>query len=227
MLEKITSYIQPIVLEYGALGVFLATLLEEVVAPIPSPLVPLTAGFFLLPAGAGILETIWRALFIIAFPVALGITIGSTAVYGIGYWGGKPVIEKSKRWLGLSWEDMEKTKRKLTRGRGDEIALFILRVLPIVPGAAISGFCGIVRYPLKTFAAVTFLGALVRALALSVAGWYAGAVYTMYIATISKIENYIFAVFIILALFFAGRWYFLKKLRAGRMNRIQTQKEKT
>ena len=213
MIEKIISYIQLIVTEYGALGVFLATLLEEIIAPIPSPLVPLTAGFFLLPASESFLTIAWQALLVIAFPVALGITLGSLAVYGIGYWGGKPVIEKSKRWLGLSWEDVEKTERKLIRGRGDEITLFALRALPVVPGVAISGFCGIVRYPLKTFVAITFLGALARATALGIAGWYVGAMYMAYVDTISKTEKYIFAVLILLALFFAGRFIFLKKNR--------------
>jgi membrane protein DedA with SNARE-associated domain len=217
MIEKITSYIQPIVVEYGALGVFLATLLEEIIAPISSPLVPLTAGFFLLPASEGFLTIAWQALLIIAFPVALGITLGSLAVYGIGYWGGKPVIEKSKKWLGLSWEDVEKMERKLIRGRGDEIVLFILRALPIVPGVAISGFCGIVRYPLKTFMIITFFGALVRATALGIVGWYVGAVYLTYVDAISKIENYIFAVLIILALFFVGRFFF-KKHHTGEKN---------
>jgi membrane protein DedA with SNARE-associated domain len=213
MIEKLTSYIQPIISEYGASGVLLATLLEEIIAPIPSPLVPLAAGFFLLPVDGGFLEIIRQALFIIAFPVALGITLGSLAVYGLGWRGGKPIIEKSKKWIGLSWGDLEKTERKLTRGKSDEIALFILRVLPIIPGVAISGFCGIVRYPLKTFAVITFLGALTRAIALGVLGWYAGVAYTTYAEIISKMENYIFAVLIISALFFAGRWYLLKKRR--------------
>lgn len=213
MIEKFTSYIQPIVMEYGALGVFLATLLEEIVAPIPSPLVPLTAGFFLLPAGESFLDILWQTLFMIAFPVALGTTLGSLAVYGIGYWGGKPVIEKSKKWLGLNWNDIEKIEQKLIRGNSDEIVLFILRTLPIVPGVAVSGFCGIVRYPLKTFAVITFLGASVRAAALGVVGWYVGATYLVYANTISKIEDYMLAFVIILALFFAGRFIFLKNIK--------------
>jgi membrane protein DedA with SNARE-associated domain len=221
MVEQFTSLIQPTIVAYGVWGVLLATLLEEVIAPIPSPLVPLTAGFFLLPAEGSFLEIIRHALFVIAFPVAFGVTLGSLAVYGIGYWGGKPLIEKSKKWIGLSWEDLEKAERKLTRGKSDEIALFILRVLPVIPGVAISGFCGIVRYPLKTFAVITFLGALVRAVALAVVGWYAGAVYAEYAEMVSKIENYVSAVVITLALLFAGRWYFLKKIR--QVNNVSNQ----
>lgn len=217
MIEKITSYIQPIVTEYGAFGVFLATLLEEIIAPIPSPLVPLTAGFFLLPVSDGFLVVAWQALLIIAFPVALGVTLGSLVVYCIGYWGGKLAIEKSKKWIGLSWEDVEKMEQKLIRGKGDEILLFTLRVLPVVPGVAISGFCGVVRYPLKTFSILTFFGALVRATALGIVGWHVGSVYLTYVDAISKIEKYIFAFLILLILFFVGRLLF-KKYSAGEKN---------
>ncbi len=213
MLEKLISYIQVIVVEHGALGVFFATLFEEIVAPIPSPLVPLLSGFFLLPTNEGFWEVVWLALFLIAFPVALGITIGSLAVYGIGYAGGKPAIEKSKKFLGLSWRDLEKIKNRLTGGRGDEVVLFILRALPIVPGVAISGFCGIVRYPIKTFAIITFLGAFVRALGLGVVGWYVGGAYVIYSEMISRVEKYIFTFLIILVVLFLGRLYFLKKGR--------------
>jgi len=217
MIEHFTSYIQPIVTEHGALGVFLATLLEEIVAPIPSPFVPLTAGFFLLSASASFLTIVWQTLFIIALPVAVGITLGSLAVYSIGYWGGKPVIEKSKKLLGLSWEDVEKMEQKLIRGKGDEAMLFILRALPVVPGVAISSFCGIVRYPLKTYVILTFLGALVRATTLGIVGWYVGSLYLTYVEAISKIEDYVLIVLILLTLFFVGRFFF-KKHYAGEGN---------
>jgi membrane protein DedA with SNARE-associated domain len=211
MIKQLISLIQPTIIEYGAFGVLLATLLEEIIAPIPSPLVPLSAGFFLLPVNENFIEIANQALFVVAFPVALGITSGSLAVYGIGYWGGKPAIEKSRKWLGLNWKDLEKTKNKLIRGKGDEIILFILRALPIVPGVAISGFCGIVRYPVKTFAVITFLGAFVRASALAIIGWYVGAAYIIYSEIISKSEKYIFVALIVLAAFFIGWLYFLRK----------------
>jgi len=212
MIEKIIAYIQPIIVEYGALGVFLATLLEEIIAPIPSPLVSLMAGFFLLPSGEkALIEIVWQALFIIALPVAFGITIGSIAIYGIGYIGGKPAIEKSKKWLGLKWSDIEKMESKLIRGSGDEIMLFALRLMPIVPGAAISGFCGIVRYPLKNFAVVTFLGSFTRALLLGIVGWYAGDAYTTYSEIISKTEKYLFVILVVLAIFFLARFYVKRK----------------
>lgn len=213
MLETLISYIQPIIVAHGALGVFLATLLEEIVSPIPSPLVPLTAGFFLLPADGSYFDIAWKALFLISFPVASGVTLGSSAVYGLGYWGGKPAIEKNKKWFGISWEGIERAEARLTRGRGDEITLFTLRILPVVPGIAISGFCGIVRYPLKTFVIITFLGAMIRAFMLGVVGWSAGSAYQKYSEAITAVEKTGLAILIVAAAFFLVV-LFLKRRRA-------------
>lgn len=210
MIQEITAYIQPIITKYGAIGVFLATIIEEIIAPIPSPLVPLTAGFFLLQTNESFLVTFINTLILIALPVAFGITIGSIAVYAIGYWGGKPVIDKLSKWLGLSWGDILKTEQKLTRGKGDEITLFSLRVIPIIPGVAISGFCGIVRYPIKTFIPITFVGAFVRATILGLLGWYTGVMYLEYVDKISKVENYLFLGILLIFIVFTLRHFYLK-----------------
>lgn len=192
MIETLIAYIQSIVVAYGAFGVFLATLLEEIVVPIPSPLVPLAAGFLLLPAETSLTMVALKGATTIALPVALGISIGSSVVYGIGYVGGKPTIEKCQRWLGLSWHDMENVEKRLTRGAGDKIILLVLRMLPVVPGVAVSGFCGVVRYPFVTFALITLLGAFVRALVLGILGWKVGELYTVYVGAITRFENQIF-----------------------------------
>lgn len=191
MIENFIVYIQSIIFEYGAWGVFLATLITEIIAPIPSPLAPLAAGFFLLPVDIFFMEIALKGIALIAFPVAVGISVGSALVYALGFFGGRPIVEKSKRWTGINWQDIEKTEARLTRGKGDEIALFILRVLPIVPGVAISGFCGIVRYSFKKFIIITGLGAFVRAFVLSMIGWQVGELYVNYADIIAKFEKYI------------------------------------
>jgi membrane protein DedA with SNARE-associated domain len=138
-------------------------------------------------------------------------------VYALGYFGGKPVIEKSKRWTGINWQDIEKTESLLTRGKGDEITLFALRVLPIIPGVAISGFCGVVRYPFKTFIIITIIGAFVRAFILGVVGWQVGELYATYAEMVSKFEKVILlAVLTFIVLFVAG-YYITKKMKTRRI----------
>lgn len=213
MIEQIILYIKTIIVEYGAWGVFIATILEEVVAPVPSPLVPLSAGFFLIVPQLSFIEAVPAILILIAIPVSIGVTLGSIAVYILGFFGGKPAIEKSSRWTGIAWSDVTAVEQRVTQyGVKDEVVLFILRILPIVPGVAISGFCGVVRYSLRIFVLVTFVGSAVRAFILGFVGWRVGELYTTYATMISKFEKYIFvgvviAIAVVLGVYFFKKYY--------------------
>lgn len=212
MIEAIISYIQSLISQYGALGVFIAALIEQIIAPIPSQLVPLTAGFFLLPANIPFIETIFKGIIMIATPAVVGIIIGATLVYIAGFFGGKPIIEKTKKLTGINWQNIEKTEARFTKGKGDEIVLFILRLLPIVPGVAISAFCGIVRYPFKKFIIITIIGSFIRAFALSMVGWQVGELYANYAEIIAKFERYILLGVFSLLLLFIFIFFIRKKI---------------
>ncbi len=216
MIETLVVYIQSIISQYGAWGVFLATIIEEIIAPIPSPVVPLAAGFFLLPTTASFVEIALRGALTVALPVSIGVSIGSSVIYALGFFGGKPVIEKSKRWTGIKWRDIEESEAQLTKGRGDEITLFVLRILPIVPGVGISGFCGVVRYPFKKFLAITCLGSFVRAFVLGILGWQAGELYATHVETISKFEKHILIGALGLLVLTGASYYISKNIKAKR-----------
>lgn len=207
MIENGILYIQSIIATYGAWGVFIATLIEEIISPIPSALVPLAGGFFLLPQGASVPVAILGSIGLIAIPVALGICIGSAAVYALGYYGGRPFIERNQKWLGVSWTDIERIERRVVRGRRDEVTLVLLRLVPIIPGVALSGFCGVVRYSFSRFMITTFVGSGARAIALGLIGWQAGEFYIKYLDIVGRFEKQIFFVLagVVVVL---GIWYF-------------------
>ncbi|MEA2701510.1 MAG: hypothetical protein QOE22_219 [Candidatus Parcubacteria bacterium] len=212
MIENAILYIQAIIVAYGAWGVFLATLIEEVVSPIPSAFVPLASGFFLLSQTLSVPAAILKSIGLIAIPVAIGICIGSGVVYALGYYGGKPIIEKCQRWLGITWKDIERIERRVIRGKRDEITLIFLRLVPIIPGVALSGFCGVVRYPLGRFMLTTFIGSGVRAVALALLGWQAGEFYLKYLEVIERFEKQIFvAVAVVLVLLGLIYYFWVRK----------------
>ncbi len=200
MLESLIIYIQNIIVTYGAWGVFVATIIEEFVAPIPSPLIPLSAGFFLLPDDYTFSLAVVASLTQIALPVSIGVSLGSSVVYAFGYFGGKPAIDYIGRWIGLHWESVERTQARMRQGRTDEVVLFILRLLPIVPGVGISGFCGLIRYPYPTFLVITGIGSFLRAFCLGLVGWQVGEVYATYATAISRFEKYIFLSLLLLGM---------------------------
>jgi LPXTG-motif cell wall-anchored protein len=190
MITDFINYIELIVVEYGALGIFFAALIEQIIVPIPSSFVSITAGFFILPAYGLFLDVLWKSIYVIALPVALGTALGSLFFYFLGYLGGKPVVEKTKKWLGLNWEDIEKIKKKLDNSRNDELALFILWTLPILPTVVIAVSCGIFRYPVLKHILLTISGIFLRATAMSMVGWQMGELYYIGIKEIDLIENY-------------------------------------
>lgn len=211
MLEKFIQVTQSIVSAGGPAGVFAAALLEEIVFFIPSPIVPMAAGFFLLSAQAELGETASRAIFYIALPVSLGLTIGSLVPYYICYFGGRPAIEKWGRLIGLTWGTIEKTEQKFIRGYRDELILLGLRILPIVPSVAISSFCGFIRYPIYHFIAVTAFGAAIRGFLLGLLGWYAGTAYLKYAQAIAQMEKYLFIIAVVVSM--AAIVWFIRKKR--------------
>ena len=191
MIDTFITYIQYIVQEFGVLGIFIATLIEQIIAPIPSGLVPIMAGFFLLPAYEDFFTILGQSMSVIALPVAVGVTLGSLVIYFIGYLGGKPIIEKSQKWFGFGWNDLERIKKGLDRGQSDEFVLFVLWLLPVVPSAAIAIFCGIIRYHIVKYILIAMAGSFLRATIMSLIGWQAGELYYVNVEQITLIENYI------------------------------------
>jgi len=208
MIDALIAYIQSIVVEYEALGVFIAILFT----PIPSTIIITTAGFFLLPAYGTFWSVLLQSMLLIALPVALGVVLGTLVIYFLAYWGGKPIIQKSAKWFGFSWEDLEETKKKLSKGRSDELMLFVLWALPIVPGAPIAAFCGIIRYPLLKYILLTAGGVFLQSVILSLMGWQAGELYYVVTEEIAMIGNHFLIGFGLLVLIGIALLLYKKKV---------------
>src|SRR3989344_383252 len=93
MIEGLIHFLQVNVLPWGALGVFVASVIEEVVAPIPSALIMTMSGF-LLVSGPVATSSMGALIFKVAIPAALGVTIGSYVIYFAARFGGRFLIEK-------------------------------------------------------------------------------------------------------------------------------------
>lgn len=197
MLEAVTIQLQSFFIDYGAIGVFLGCIIEEIIAPIPSTIIILGSSFFILEGQAIGLNSITNLILNISIPAALGMTIGSLFIYGLCYYIGKPFINKWGKYLAIRWEDIEKTDEKLQNQNKDEVILFGIRAIPIVPSVAISAFCGIIRYDLKKYILITFLGGLVRATVLGFLGWQFGTIYRDISNQISFLEEIVIIIGVI------------------------------
>lgn len=176
---------------YGPLGVFLGSVLEEIVAPIPSSAVVMLGGFLLNPQDATFTEVLKTNALFVMLPASIGIALGSLFPYWVARVGGEVAINKFGRLLGVDWKLVERAQRYFEGHRSDELLLFIARTIPIIPSVIIGVFCGLIRIPLKEFLLWTFLGSLIRTFALGLIGWGAGSAYATYAEEISGVENLI------------------------------------
>lgn len=192
--------------ELGWVGVFFGVLLESFIAPIPSPLVPMGAGFILIPPEASIYEAAIICLYTIVLAGALGSTIGAFFGYGIGYFGGRPLIKRFERFIGVSWSEIEKTKKRFEGGYKDDVILFISRAIPIIPLSPVSFFAGVSRLDVKRFAFWTFIGSIPRYFVLGLVGWFVGVAYGELSQSIEFFESLIsLSIIILIAIFILYR----------------------
>ena len=102
----------------GYLGVALWVAIESVIIPIPSELVLPFAGFLV---GEGVaIEPITGAAWnywLVVLAGTIGATVGALIAYGIGAWGGRPIIERWGRYLGITTSDLDRADAVLRAAR--------------------------------------------------------------------------------------------------------------
>jgi membrane protein DedA with SNARE-associated domain len=194
--------------ENGSLSVFIGGIIEEIVVPIPSPLVSMAGGAFLVEKGEVAIISLIKK---VVLPFSLGATLGSSFVYLLAFFGGRFLIDRVQRYLGFDWQMVEKTRKRFIKGYRDELAIFLLRAVPVVPVSLISGVCGAVRLDWKEFSLFTFFGLLVRSFILGFLGWQLGIAYEPVAHGIDKVENLIFLLIVLSGLGILGFLYYKRE----------------
>jgi membrane protein DedA with SNARE-associated domain len=130
---------------YG--GITLLMAIESACIPLPSELIMPFAGYLV---SQGHLNLIWAAT-----AGAIGCNVGSVIAYEIGYYGGRPLVERYGSYILMSRHDVELADRFFKRFGG--AAIFVGRLLPVVR-TFIALPAGIARMPRLPFHIYTFLG---------------------------------------------------------------------
>ncbi|MEM3374538.1 MAG: VTT domain-containing protein [Candidatus Woesearchaeota archaeon] len=174
MFSELSNWLLELIKTHGILAVVIGVALETIIVPIPSPLILMAAGYILIPHTT-LLEILSKSI-LIAFVAGLAQTIGSFLLYIPGYYIGKPFIQKYEKYHGISWKEIQHFQKKFDSTK-EEIAIFFLRALPIIPLSIISGLSGIMKIDLKKYTIATFLGLLPRNLILIFSGFFLGEFY--------------------------------------------------
>lgn len=189
MFEDLAAQMITLISENGIAAVMLGMVIEEVIVPIPSPVIPMAAGALLIEA-ATLPAATFQAFFYIALPASLASVISSYFVYSIAFYGGKPAIRKYGRWLDLSWEDIQKVESHFDSGR-EKYYVALFRAIPIVPLSLISGSAGLFRMNWKQYGLWTFIGMLPRNFLLAMIGWYAGDSFQLLASRIDTLSTWV------------------------------------
>ena len=196
----------------GYLGVAFWVALESVIIPIPSELVLPFAGF-LVGEGTAIEPLTgqpWNLVLVTLFGT-VGATLGALVAYAIGMFGGRPIIERWGRYLGISPADLDRAEMFFER-HGDAAAFFG-RLVPVIR-SLVSFAAGVARMPLGRFIVFTFLGSLPFTLLLATAGVVLGQNWETVGGVLKQFEYLIVAILGVIVL--AWIWFRILKPRRAR-----------
>ncbi|MDI6762241.1 MAG: VTT domain-containing protein [Thermodesulfobacteriota bacterium] len=175
---------------HGQLSVFIGVMIEQVIVPIPSPMIIMGAGAILISPELSILNAFLQILWLIVLPGTIASTLGSYIGYTISYYGGKALVIRFQRFLDVDWNQIERLERRF-QGKKEAWSLFLARAIPVFPISLVSIFSGLFHIPIRPFTLYTFLGSIFRCLFLGFVGWWAGATYEKVAGHLDSLETII------------------------------------
>ena len=202
VLSDIIAWILALIKTHSSLAVFFGVLAEEIIIPIPSPLVLMGAGFILLDSSLTLTQAISQSVFIIVIPAAIAGTIGSFFPYYIGHFARR----KSTRWqdyVGIKKHHIKYLEKRMEKN--SFIYIVLSRAVIIIPMSFVSFVAGFLQLPKKKFAIATFIGSIPRALLLAILGWYFGNTFFSVAESLSLVENTILLLIVFVIAFFLAK----------------------
>ena len=167
MIEKILAaifvFIKWVIEATGYWGIVVLMGIESACIPLPSELIMPFAGYLVYEGKFN--------LFWVATAGAVGCNVGSVIAYEVGYYGGRPLVEKYGKYILLSRTELDWADRFFARW--GHAAVFVGRLLPVIR-TFIALPAGIARMPRVRFHVYTFLGSWPWCFALAYVGMKLG-----------------------------------------------------
>src|SRR4051812_9206280 len=147
IIEILSAFIIAVISKLGYAGVVLLMAIESACIPLPSEVI--------MPFSGYLVYTGRFNLFWVATAGAFGCNVGSVLAYYLGYYGGRPLVEKYGSYIWLSEKELQWADRFFEK-YGDW-AVFVSRLLPVVR-TFIALPAGVARMRQGRFHIFTFLG---------------------------------------------------------------------
>jgi membrane protein DedA with SNARE-associated domain len=180
---------------WGYLALFVATFISSMGLPIGSEIAIAYAGAL----ASGELTTTGHdhlSLPLVIIIAALGEILGSSVGYAIGYYGGRPLVDKFGKYVLLTHKDLDRAEAWFD-GRGESIVLFA-RLIPLVR-SFISIAAGLAEMKRTKFLIFTVIGCTLWCAGLASLGYSLGASWHHVLKDFSY-AGYVAAVLVVLAI---------------------------
>ena len=185
----------------GYAGIFILMTVESAGIPIPSEVIMTYGGFMASSGGA-------LGVVLVAAIGTLGTGLGSAIGYGIGALGGKPLIDRYGKYIGVNADKMLWAEKWFCKY--GESAVIYTRLLPVVR-TIVNVPAGLLSMDFGKFLAFSMLGAFPWCLVLASVGYVLGARWRTILHSLHLLSYIVVAVVIVLVLFGAVLYILLKK----------------
>lgn len=136
---------------------FGGSFIEEVVAPIPSPIIMTITGTL-----AQAQEKPLLYLLVLAVLGATGKSLGALILYIAADKGEDFLLKRFGKFFAITHKEIEAIGKHISKSWKDVFILTFVRMLPILPSAPVSITCGLLKVRKDVFLFATFLGTIVR-----------------------------------------------------------------
>ncbi len=168
------------------LFVILGSIIEDVIAPIPSPLVMTSAGSIALAQQAPWLRIAWIIVLSAAAKTATGVLF-----YIIADKAEDIILKRFGVFLGVSHKQVESIGKMFNGGWRDEAILLFLRALPIMPTAPVSVIAGFIKIKMGMYIRATFIGSIFRNTFFFIVGYSGLAIFEEMVQSTESIADVI------------------------------------
>ncbi len=186
---------------YGYWTIAVALLLENAGLPVPGETVLLFASF--LAYSQHELHLPWVIL-----TGTLAATAGDNVGYLVGRHGGRPLLDRWKRFFRVRQQHIQRGERLFERH--GPIAIFFARFvfgMRVIAGP----LAGVLRMPWREFALFNALGAISWVTVISLVGYFFGSQWDRLVSMFKEVDYVVLGVLVLLLL-----WWWIRRRRAGR-----------
>lgn len=181
-------------------------LVEEIVAPIPSPLVTTLSGSIAASQQLSVPFLFW-----ICALATLAKTAGAWIFYYLGDKLEHLVVPRFGKYIGVSHADIESLRTRFSGTWKDEATVILLRSIPVMPSTPISVGCGILKMSNRSFFLSTYVGFYIRNMIFIILGYTGLAAAESLMTGIDTAETVLKAGIVLLGLGLLGWLYWKRK----------------